>query len=131
MVPRVLAVVRDPQLDGVELTVAPDGDDALARLRRQPFDALVVDLALPPLDGWCLLAAVGGWTERPRLIARVAAPGEVGRATALGADLCVAPGTPVHARALQRSTKEMHKETACPQPLATNSRRPTTTGVRA
>ena len=50
---------------------------------------MLVDLTLPPLDGWCVLAAVGALTERPLLVVRVADPADAGRAIALGADAWV------------------------------------------
>ena len=56
MVPRVLMVRRDleldepdldePVVDEIEPAIAPDGDTALAMLRREHFDAVLVDLAL-------------------------------------------------------------------------------------
>jgi DNA-binding response OmpR family regulator len=135
MVPRVIMVRRDreldepdldePDVDEVEPAIAPDGEAALAMLRREHFDAVLVDLALAPLDGWCVLAAVGSRAERPRLVAIVADCADIPRARILGADLCVAAGTQLHARALVRSTKEM----TCPRPLTTNSPRTTRTGV--
>ncbi len=127
--PRVLMV--EPALSGrdladVEVAVAPDGHAALERLRRERFDAVVCDLGLEPLDGWCVLAAAGGWRERPRLVALVADAGEAGRARRLGADLCVAAGTKLHARALLGSTKE---KTIWRRPHSTSSRRPTRPGA--
>ena len=127
MVPRVLTVQHGPNMEDTEAVVAPDGDAALELLRRERFDALIVDLGLAPIDSWCLLATVGNWVERPRLVAVVTHPDHVGRAMVLGADLCVMAGTQLHARALTRSTKEMQ----CPRPPTTSSRRPTTSGVRA
>ncbi len=139
MVPRVLMVQRDRRLDGLatedaEPVIAADGEAAIALLRRQPFDTVLVDLDLAPLDGWCLLAAVGSWPDRPRLVAIVAdradtdrVRADVDRARVLGADLCVAAGTDVNARALERSTKE----TRCPRPLTTSSPRTTKAGVSA
>src|SRR5258708_4586412 len=107
MVPRVLMVRRDveleldgPDFDEVEPAIAPDGEAALAMLRREHFDAVLVDLALAPLDGWCVLAAVGSRAVRPRLVAIVADRADITRARILGADLCVAAGTQLHARAL-------------------------------
>lgn len=138
MVPRVLTVEGDvspegadfgrprfegPQIDAVEAVVAPDGETAVDLLKRERFDAVVIDLALEPLDGWYLLAAVGNWSERPRVVAIVSDWSEIARARSLGADLCVAAGTPIHARALVRSTKEI----AWPRPLMTDF--PTTTKV--
>ncbi len=104
-------------------------------LRRERFDAVILDLALAPLDGWCVLATVGNWVERPRLVAIVSTNEHVGRALVLGADLCLPPGTPVDARALSSSTtknpEEIAKEIECPQPLPPTSPRPTPSGVSA
>jgi DNA-binding NarL/FixJ family response regulator len=132
VIPRVLMVrpgcdFDGPDLEDVEPVIADDGDSALAMLRRERFDALIVDLGLAPLDSWCVLAAVGNWAERPRLVAVVTEADHVGRAIVLGADLCVMAGTQLHARALSRSTKE----TKCPQNLPTSFRRPTPSGVSA
>ncbi len=130
MAPRVLVVHKRLDLGAdVEQVVAGDGDAALDLAVREPFDAVVVDLRLDPLDGWYLLAAIGTWPDsyRPRIIATVADRAEILRAVALGADLCVTAGTLLHARALVRSTKE----TACPQHPAISSRPPTPNGVPA
>ncbi len=129
MVARVLVVVGGSVPDDVERAVAPDGDAALALLDREPFDTVLVDLALPPLDGWYVLAALGGRppAHRPRIVAAVRSRAEIPRARALGADLCVSAGTNLHARALERSTKEI----TCRQPPATSFPAPTTSGVSA
>ena len=143
MIPRVLMVssdldgpsLGDPGAADVERALVPDGETALDRLRREPFDSVLVDLRLEPIDSWCVLAAVGSWAVRPRLVAIVGARTDIGRALILGADLCVAAGTHLHARALSRSTtetpgatsgsgREMPKETECPQPPRISS--PTT-----
>jgi len=132
VVPRVLTVRQDldfdgpdlPDLEDVEPAIASDGETALALLRRERFDAVLLDLRLDPLDGWCVLAAVGSWSVRPRLIAAVGDRGDIDRALHLGADLCVMAGTHVHARALTRSTarlpeampEAMAKEMECPRP---------------
>ena len=131
MVPRVLTVQNGPDLEDAEAVVAADGDAALGLLRRERFDSLIVDLGLAPLDSWCVLATVGNWVERPRLVAIVTDPEHVGRALVLGADLCVMAGTQLHARALTRSTATTPspKEMKCPQPPRPTSRRPTTSGV--
>ena len=50
---------------------------------------VLLDLTLPPLDGWCVLAALGDRSDRPLLVVRVADPSEVDRAVALGADAWV------------------------------------------
>ncbi len=140
MVPRVLVVDpagnfegpdqgpdQGPDICDLEPAFAGDGEMALALLRREHFDSVLVDLRLPPLDSWCVLAAVGSWFERPRLVAIVGDRADIARARVLGADLCVAAGTQLHARALVRSTKE----TTCPRPLMINFPRTTKTGVSA
>jgi CheY-like chemotaxis protein len=118
--PRVLVVERGLDLGDVEQTVAPDGESALALLAHEAFDAVVLDLSLAPLDGWCVLAALGPGPDRPRVIAVVGGRADTARATALGADLCVLAGTTVHARALTPAWQRHH---------ATSSR-PTTNSVR-
>jgi CheY-like chemotaxis protein len=90
VVPRVLVVQRELEIDGVEQAVVPDGEAALALLAREPFDAVFVDTALPAVDGWLLLAALGSRPERPRLIATVGDDAERRRARRLGADEYVA-----------------------------------------
>jgi CheY-like chemotaxis protein len=136
VVPRVLTVQRRPDVDDAEAVIAADGDDALGRLRRERFDAVILDLGLAPLDSWCVLATVGNWVERPRLVAIVTNPDHVGRALVLGADLCVMAGTQLHARALIRSnteipSPEMRKELQCPQSPRPTSPETTTVGASA
>lgn len=63
---RILAVDDDPHFcellrdvfDGIadcELTVVTDGDAAELRLQNEPFDAVLLDLAMPGKDGWSVL----------------------------------------------------------------------------
>ena len=137
MTPRVLMVQRGPDLEDVEPVIAGDGDAALRLLRRERFDAVIVDLGLAPIDSWCVLATVGNWVDRPRLVAVVEDADHVGRALVLGADLCVMAGTQLHARALTRSTSAMRpemtlgrEEKECLQPPRTSFPRPTMSGVR-
>jgi DNA-binding response OmpR family regulator len=87
VVPRVLVVHRGLDVDDVEQAVAPDGDAALALLDAEPFDAVVVDLGLPPLDGWCVLARVASRPQHPRLVAIVRDQRDRERAERLGAEL--------------------------------------------
>jgi CheY-like chemotaxis protein len=136
VVPRVLTVQHRPDVEDAEAVVAADGDAALTLLRREPFDAVLVDLRLEPIDSWCVLATVGSWAERPRLVAVVGARTDIGRALILGADLCVAAGTPLHAQALSRSTAAIPaevnvKETQCPVPPTTSFPRTTKAGASA
>ena len=120
MVPRVLVVHDALDVDDVEQCVAPDGEAALDLLARHEFDAVVLDLSRPPLDGWCVLAAIGprpfGNRERlPRVIARLGDRADAHRALALGADLCVMAGTSLHARALTPAWQR-HRSTNSPRP---------------
>ena len=50
---------------------------------------MLIDLTLPPLDGWYVLAAVGALADRPLLVVRVTDASQVDRAVALGADAWV------------------------------------------
>ena len=61
MAHRILVIEDDARLAGMlseylgeagfRVSVAADGRDGLARLAREPFDALVLDLMLPDMDG--------------------------------------------------------------------------------
>jgi DNA-binding NarL/FixJ family response regulator len=115
VVPRVL-VIGDESIDGVEVIRATHAPETLD----DPFDVVIVDLSLPPLDGWLALATLGARARRPRLIARIPDRADAPRAYRLGADLCVLAGTTVHARALY---------TACQRHHEINSRRLTPSGV--
>jgi two-component system response regulator ResD len=74
---------------GIESIVVPDGHDVLTEVETWAPDVVLVDLTLPPLDGWQVLAALGALPERPLLVARLAVASEVVRAIALGADAWV------------------------------------------
>jgi CheY-like chemotaxis protein len=54
---------------GAEVEEAVDGIDALARLRIQPADVILVDLRMPRMSGTELLAQLE--EERPELAARL------------------------------------------------------------
>lgn len=43
--------------DGCEVTLVGNGEDALQRLSREPFDAIISDLRLPGVDGLEVLRA--------------------------------------------------------------------------
>ena len=46
------------ELEGYQVTVALDGEQALQAARRQPLDLIVLDLDLPVLDGWMVLGEI-------------------------------------------------------------------------
>ena len=74
--------------EGVETIRADDGLDALRLVATCDPDVVLVDLTLPPLDGWFVLAALGSDRARRRaeLVVRVADHRQAERALLLGAD---------------------------------------------
>jgi DNA-binding response OmpR family regulator len=99
MVPRALVVQSRPEvaravsasLAGAEVhaIVLPDGHAAVSAVETWDPHVVLIDLTLPPLDGWCVLAAVGALADRPLLVVRVADGTQVERAVLLGADAWV------------------------------------------
>jgi two-component system, OmpR family, response regulator len=51
------ALARSLEEAGFAVDVAADGEDGLFRIREIPYDAAVLDLMLPRLDGWSVLDA--------------------------------------------------------------------------
>src|SRR3954468_8296756 len=92
VVPRVLAVQHGVDDTNVEQAVVTDGEAALALVDREPFDAVLLDLNLPPLDSWFVLSALGHRTERPRLVVFGDAS-HAARAERLGADEYISGGS--------------------------------------
>src|SRR4051794_2813590 len=74
------SLARALELEGYEVDVVVDGVDALAATRRERFDALVVDVMMPGIDGLgvCgVLRADGDRTPVLMLTARVETPDRV------------------------------------------------------
>src|SRR5215213_8788059 len=74
------SLARALELEGYEVDVVVDGVAALARTRRETFDALVVDVMMPGVDGLgvCrVLRADGDRTPVLMLTARVETPDRV------------------------------------------------------
>jgi two-component system, OmpR family, response regulator MprA len=68
------SLVRALELEGYEVTAVVDGVQALARTRRDAFDALVLDVMMPGVDGLAVcrvLRAEGDRTPMLMLTARV------------------------------------------------------------
>lgn len=64
--PLAAMVVEEILLEqGHEVLLAEDGAAALALARREPFDVLVTDLAMPRMPGWELIPLLRA--ERPQL----------------------------------------------------------------
>ena len=95
--PRVLIVEDDPDvllilrlnLDaaGLETSLAADGVTALRRIERERPDVVLLDLMLPVLDGWAVMAELGNRADVPPVIVCSAkrSPRDVTRAQELGA----------------------------------------------
>jgi DNA-binding response OmpR family regulator len=88
---------------GVEAIRADDGADALRLAAALEPEVVLIDLTLPPLDGWCVLAALGearhGPGRRPEIVVRVADHSQADRALRLGADAWAADDAQVVAAA--------------------------------
>jgi two-component system OmpR family response regulator len=54
------ALARSLTEAGFAVDVSADGEDALFRIREIDYDAVVLDVMLPRLDGWSVLEAVRG-----------------------------------------------------------------------
>lgn len=84
---RVLVVEDEPDLqiiyrdilsrEGFEVHVAGDGEEAVSRLRSEPFDLLVVDFLLPKMDGVEVLEEVYKLGGRPAIFASAVMRDEV------------------------------------------------------
>ena len=120
MVPRVLTVQNGPDLEDAEAVVAADGDAALGLLRRERFDAVIVDLGLGaarqlvrPGDGRQLgrTAPPGGDRDRsgPRR------PG-----AGAGCGFVCDGGNSTPRASVVPATRELPKEMKCPQSLPTS-----------
>ena len=72
---------------GVETIRADDGPDTLRLVATYEPEVVLVDLTLPPLDGWCVLAALGNEMPcgRPEIVVKVADHRQAERALRLGA----------------------------------------------
>jgi DNA-binding response OmpR family regulator len=99
VVPRVLVVqsrAEVAQADSAALAgagwkaiVHPDGHGVPGAIESWAPHVVLVDLTLPALDGWCVLAEIGGMARPPFVVVRVGDPDDADRAVALGADAWV------------------------------------------
>jgi CheY-like chemotaxis protein len=80
------ASLADADLEAVVLF---DGHAVVDAIDTWEPHVVLVDLTLPALDGWFVLAEVGGLVDPPYIVVRVGAAEEAGRAIALGADAWV------------------------------------------
>jgi len=96
--PRVLIVDDEPDVlltlrmileaEGFDTALAADGETALRRIDDEQPDVVLLDLMMPVLDGWYVLAELAGRTRRPRVVVCSAktATADQQRARDLGAD---------------------------------------------
>jgi DNA-binding response OmpR family regulator len=102
--PDVLLILRlNLEAAGLDTSLAADGVTALRRIERERPDLVVLDLMLPVLDGWSVLAEIRSRGDMPPVIVCSAkrGPRDVARAEELGAvafvtkpfDLSVIVGT--------------------------------------
>ena len=78
MADRILLIDDDPRLAamvaeylggaGYRVATAPDGTHGLARLEREPYDAVVLDLSLPDIDGLEVCRRLRGRYDVPVLM---------------------------------------------------------------
>lgn len=98
---RVLIVDDEPDVlltlrvileaSGFEPSLAADGETALRRIDVEHPDVVLLDIMMPVLDGWFVLAELAGRPKRPRVIVCSAKSADVDkvRARDLGADAYV------------------------------------------
>jgi len=96
--PKVLIVDDEPDVlltlkmiladEGFDPALAADGETALRRIDEEQPDVVLLDIMMPVLDGWFVLAELAGRVRRPRVIVCSAktAEADVSRALELGAD---------------------------------------------
>jgi len=74
--------------EGFDPALAADGETALRRIDEEQPDVVLLDIMMPVLDGWFVLAELAGRVRRPRVIVCSAktAEADVSRALELGAD---------------------------------------------
>ena len=99
--PHILIVEDEPEVrellrevlveDGYEVSAARDGAEAIALLRRQRPDAIVLDLMMSGIDGWDFLTLYRQLPgpKSPVIVVTAAARGGVERAHDRGADAVV------------------------------------------
>jgi DNA-binding response OmpR family regulator len=90
--PKVLIVDDEPDVlltlrmileaEGFDPSLAADGETALRRIDEEHPDLVVLDIMMPVLDGWFVLAELAGRTKRPGVVVCSAKSSEVDRVRA-------------------------------------------------
>jgi two-component system response regulator AdeR len=107
--PDVLQILRvNLETAGLDTMLAADGETAFRRMVEERPDAILLDLTLPVMDGWAILAALTSRDDAPPVVICSSRRGdaEVRRATSLGAfDYVLKPFDPVRVvEAARRAT---------------------------
>jgi CheY-like chemotaxis protein len=88
--PEAARALRESLADaGFEALLVGDGLGVAGAIETWDPHVVLVDLRLPALDGWYVLAEVGGLASPPFIAVRVGNADDVDRAVALGADAWV------------------------------------------
>jgi len=76
--PKILIIEDDLQQSGMlsdyltgehmDIVTCPDGNDGLSRLQRESFDALILDVGLPDIDGFEVCRRVRAFSQLPILM---------------------------------------------------------------
>ncbi|GAC1321767.1 MAG: hypothetical protein NVSMB12_22110 [Acidimicrobiales bacterium] len=69
---------------GFETGLAADGDEALRRMKGERFDAVLLDVMMPVLDGWSVLAALKDDADAPPVLVVTAKNTQADRDKAFG-----------------------------------------------
>lgn len=95
--PKVLIVDDEPDVlltlrillegEGFEPSLAAEGETALRRIDHEKPDLLLLDIMMPVLDGWMVLAQLADRPQRPHVVVCSAKTGasDIARARELGA----------------------------------------------
>jgi two-component system KDP operon response regulator KdpE len=81
------ALVGELEAAGYDTATAADGEEALGRFEREPFDLVLTDLAMPRRDGFSLIAGLRARSAAPIIVLSVrGSESDKVRALDLGAD---------------------------------------------
>ncbi len=90
--PKILIVDDEPDVlltlrmifeaEGFDPLLAADGETALRRVDEELPDLVVLDIMMPVLDGWFVLAELGGRPTHPHVVVCSAKSGDEDRARA-------------------------------------------------
>ena len=103
---------------GHHVTHAPDGDSALAHLRHDQRDLVVLDLLMPETDGFDVLKVMRSylrWHNVPVIVVSAAADSDIALAKQLGAQLVFRKGS-FALKDLLSSVKQMLDDDAATRP---------------